>query len=318
MPAPDQQRIVLTGSSGTLGQHIMKALCKEPGTTLLALVRDQPKSVDAQSDVLFERVDFDCPQRTTEIIAQFQPHWIIHSAATGLQRPFPTWSELVRFNVETSVHLCECAARVQSCRFMHISTGFAYREQRRPLTESDPLESYHPYGASKAAADLLVRSAAARLGVPLTVVRPFSFTGDFDRKGLFASILCAAAEGKDFALTAGVQVRDYCAVSDIAAGIRSAMSLKESDLEIFNLGSGNATALRELIQGIVEELQLQVQLKFGDRPYDRHEPMHLVANITKAQQELNWQPRERLAYAIWELAHRSFPSLHLKKPLRFL
>jgi nucleoside-diphosphate-sugar epimerase len=310
-----EHRILLTGSSGTLGHHLLQLLTERPGTRVRALLRIGSRQPEPTAGVEFVRVNFFNPAALAATVQRFQPTCVIHCAASGMQFPKPEWFDLVRFNVDVSLSLCEIVSYIPGCRFIYVGTGLAYREQgRRPLRESDPLDTPHPYGASKAAADILMRSAAAEFGVPLTVVRPFSFTGEGDdRTRIFPSLLRAAAEGVPLDLSPGDQVRDHCAGRDIAAGILAAAERVET-AGIYNLGSGYTASLRQLLESVVEQLGLTVELRFGARGYAPFEPMHLVADITHARRELDWQPRQNLAFAVWQLAQASFPTLRLKQP----
>lgn len=310
-------RVVLTGASGTLGSHILQLLQLEPDVEILSLHRKESRVTITGANVTHLAVDFFNEGAVREVIAPFRPTCVIHCAATGMEFPRPEWFSLIRFNVDVSITLCECASRSPGCHFIYISTGLVYREQGRPLVEDDPIDTCHPYGASKAAADILVRSAAAEFGVPLTVLRPFSFTGARDdRKRLFSALLKAAADGNEFQLSAGEQVRDHCSAGDIARAACLAMHRRaDADAEVFNVGSGDQTPLRDLIEGVVADLNLSVRLRFGARPYHRFEPMHLVANTERARHVLEWVPQINLSYAVWELAQSCFPTLELRRPI---
>ena len=287
----------------------------------MALLRDGSVVYETNREMICRRIDFSSKAALTEALTEFRPTCVLHCAASGLQFPRPGWFELTRFNVDVSIDLCEAAAAVPGCHFVYISTGLSYRDQSRPLLESDPLDTLHPYGASKAAADMLVRSAAAEFEMPLTVFRPFSFTGVGDPPSrLFSSLLRAAAESTPLNLSPGSQVRDHSATADIAAGIVAAVLAPPPPAGtpcIFNLGSGNRIPLRRLIQSVVEELGLKVEMNFGARDYARHEPMYLVADTTRAQEMLGWRPKLNLAYSVWELAQAIHPSLQLKRPQQF-
>ena len=104
---------------------------------------------------------------------------------------------------------------------------------------------------------------------------------------------------------------------DIAAGILAAAFPGEATTprsDIYNLGSGSTQTLRTLMEDILAQLGLKVDLRFGIRNYARFEPRFLVADIARAQRELDWQPRKNLAFAVWELAQASFSTLQLKRP----
>lgn len=316
------ERVVVTGSSGTLGHHLLRLFAAHPDMEALALLRAGSRTPQAAGNIRFERVDFFATESLRNVIRSFAPTCVIHCAASGTQFPKPDWFDLIRFNVDVSLAICECLSTVPGCRLVYVGTGLAYRDQGRPLREDDALDTPHPYGASKAAADILIRSAAAEFGVPLTVVRPFSFTGEADEgTRLFPSLLRAAAEGRPMELSPGDQIRDHCAAEDIAAGIFAAAfpgGKPDPSAVVYNLGSGNIRSLRDLLEGIVGELGLRADLRFGARDYARFEPMCLVADTAKAKQELAWTPRTNLAHAVWRLARTTFPSLQLKEPKQWI
>lgn len=315
---PHAHRVVLTGASGTLGRNFLNVVAPDPMVRVLALLREGSRELLASPQLETARVDFADSAAVRRRIEQFEPTCLIHCAATGMAFPKTRWFDLIRFNVDMSIDMCQSVAGLPGCHFIYISTGLAYRETGRPLHEDDALDTLHPYGASKAAADMLVRSAAAEFGVAVTVLRPFSFTGLWDdRSRLFPSLLRAAAEGRKVDLSPGDQHRDHCSARDIAEGIVAAIHAAPHDPtqpRIYNLGSGNPSTLRSVIRRVMNELELEINLDFGARGYAPHEPMHLVADIEKARREIGWQPRHNLAHAVWQLACESFPQLKVREP----
>ena len=317
MAKPDEaKRFVVTGASGTLGSRVIHQLAARKGIKVLALLREESRIRIPHDGIEYRRLDFFDREACRAVLREFEPECMIHCAASGVQIPKPKWFELIRFNVDTTIHLCECLAEQGNCRFVFISTGLAYRETGRPLTEEDALDTRHPYGASKAAADLLVRAAAAEFGVPLTVLRPFSFTGmNDDGNRLFPALLRAVRDGTTVDLSPGTQVRDHCAVDDVAeAVLKSAGDRGTATLGVFNIGSGRDARLREIVEEVIDALALKVKLRWGGRDFSHFEPMHLVADTTRAREGLKWEAHTSLAYAIWELARASFPTLKVRKP----
>jgi nucleoside-diphosphate-sugar epimerase len=312
-------RIVLTGASGMLGRAILKQLTHRSDATVVALYRNvsPPKLAPNMEGRI---VDFDSSDGIEALLREIQPTIFIHTAATGMQFPRPAPSELTRVNIELPVQLAEAAARIPNCRLVHVSSGLAYTDKGRPLREDDALGTLHPYGASKMEAEKRLQTFARGRDFSLTVLRPFSFTGEGDTGSrLFPSLLSSAAAGRPFEMSGGDQVRDHSSVNDIARGVVAAafFSLRDASApRIFNLGSGDTRPLRELVSAVVKELGLKLDIRFGARPYSESEPMFMVADTTRAHNELHWRTKESVAQAVWQLARSSLPSLQLKEPPR--
>jgi nucleoside-diphosphate-sugar epimerase len=285
------RRVLVTGASGTLGYNIVRLFARDPDHQLVLPLRTlHPELFHRYSNVHMRQADLSDTPELGRILRDASPDVIIHCAA------------------------------VPECHFIYISTGLAYRQQGRPLRETDPVESLHPYGVSKAAADLLLQAAAAEFGRTLTILRPFSFTGLHDGGArLFPSLLNAAVTGEPFRLSPGEQVRDFCAVDDIAAAVLAASqrSDKRDLVEIFNVGSGLSKTIRAVVEEVCGELELPVDLQFGALPYPGNEPMHLVADLGKIE-KLGWRPNTPLSYAVWQLAQAQTPELKLRQPERAL
>ncbi len=310
-------KVLLTGATGSLGRTLLDVFLDEKTSPIevVALTRG-PHDLPPHERVHYVSCDLQDEKRTSQVLERERPDWILHAAVLGVRPPRPTLRDLVEFNVNVSLRLFEQAGRVPGCQFLYASSGLAYRDQGRPLRESDPLETRHGYGASKAAADSLLQAAALEAKRPLTIVRPFSFSGPHERPGgLIYGLLQAAVGRTPMTLTSGLQVRDYCSAADVAEGMASCLTHQREDLiEIWNLGSGRETPLRALLAELCETLHLEVELHWGQKPLPAGEPAHLVGDCSRARQYLGWHPRRNLAASVWELARRRFPFLQLPRP----
>jgi nucleoside-diphosphate-sugar epimerase len=299
-----------------LGYHVVRALLQDPLNQVTVAVRDPDNPLLADLPVRKVRVDFGDLSQLRQVVRSARPDAVIHAAASGLRNPKPNWFETARFNVDVTLRLFEATCELVDCHFVHISSGMVYKENGRPLLESDPLDTLHPYAASKAGGDILIRAAAIEFKRRLTVLRPFSFTGLHDATGhLFPSLLSAACHRRPCEMTSGTQIRDFCAVEDVADGVvRSLDFASETPLEVINLGSGAALSVRQLVENVCEELELPVELQWGAKHHHPFEPQHLVADVQRARRLLGWQATTSLAFAVWQLAKAAFPNLRTKAP----
>lgn len=320
MLRPHLHRVLITGASGTLGYNVVQHLgVKHPKTRLHILMRSADPGLFANlPNVTMEQVDMADTARLTQAVEQFQPNAIIHCAASGVRPSKIDYFDFVDLNVSATLHLFRASCAIDGCHFINVSTGLVYGSQERPCREGDPVNTLHPYGASKAAADCLLRAGAERLGRHLTIVRPFSFTGIHDGGDrLFPSLLQAARDRTPFAMSAGTQLRDFCAVQDVVDAITLILEEGEqTSRDIFNVGSGLSVSLGRIVHSVARQLELDVEIQLGARPFHPLEPANLVADISRTQ-SLGWNPKINLAYAVWQLAHSKYPDLTVAKPEQY-
>lgn len=313
-------RVLITGASGTLGYNIVQNLgVKHPETCLHILMRTADPGLFAKlSNVTIEQVDMADTARLTQSVEQFRPNAIIHCAASGVRPSKIDYFDFVDLNVSATLHLFRASCNIDGCHFINVSTGLVYGSQERPCREGDPVNTLHPYGASKAAADCLLRAGAERLGRHLTIVRPFSFTGIHDGGDrLFPSLLQAARGRTPFAMSAGTQLRDFCAVQDVVEAITLILEEGEqTSRDIFNVGSGLSVSLGRIVHSVARQLELNVEIQLGARPFHPLEPANLVADISRTQ-SLGWSPKINLAYAVWQLAKAQYSDLTVAKPEQY-
>jgi len=321
MPKPHLTRVLITGATGTLGYNIVRQLAaKYPCMALRVLMRRINKELFADlHTVTLEQADMFDPAAGSRAIREFQPEAIIHCAASGVRPPSIGYFELIELNASATLHLFQASCELERCHFIHISTGLVYGNQNRPCREGDPVNTLHPYGASKAAADCMLRAGAERLQRHLTIVRPFSFTGLHDGGDrLFPSLLRAAAAERPFRMSQGTQIRDFCAVQDVVEAVTLILEDGEQPgHDIFNVGSGLSISLGRLVRSVCRQLDLNVDICFGAVPFQPMEPANMVADISRMR-ALGWRPRTNLAYAVWELARSQHPELPVSKPQEFL
>ncbi len=157
------RRLLITGGTGTLGYNVYRLLSGDPRYELYLPVRSlRPELFGSNRQAHVFPLDLADRSQVREVVEQIQPDMVVHLAASGLRPPKPAWFEMTNFNVEGTLRLFEACCALKRCHFIYISSGLVYREQGRPLSETDALDTLHPYGASKAAADWLLR---ARCGI---------------------------------------------------------------------------------------------------------------------------------------------------------
>lgn len=239
-------------------------------------------------------------------------------------------------NYEGTRRLVAAALKTGVKSFLFASTCSVYGESKEDfLSEESPTSPLSPYAESKAHCEqLLLKAAQEHSDFKVGIIRCFNVAGaHLDASDLTpsfrvgqmtrrASLLIHVAarascgiepyvslRGVDYPTSDGTCIRDFVHVDDVAelfALTLLSLSLDRRNL-VLNCGSGQGHSVSEILSLFSEVSRVRLRIiNSGRRPGD---PSRLVANITRAQQELSWTPRRSNSKIIcqssflWEQFH---------------
>ncbi|MDP3160395.1 MAG: NAD(P)-dependent oxidoreductase [Reyranella sp.] len=231
--------------------------------------------------------------------------WIFNAAAYGVD-PGQTDAAAARLaNAELPLAFVDLAHRAGARALVHVGSCFEYAEPavRRPLRESDPLETAKTYNATKVAGSLAVVEAARQAGLNAIVARLFGVYGASERPWrLLPWIHDRLARGLPVPLSEGSQVRDYLYIEDAAAGlIALAASISEAPRapSIVNLCSGAGVTVRRFAETLAGTLGTPREfLQFGAIPMRPREVAYLVGDVGYLNSLTRWRPAYTLERGI--------------------
>jgi len=182
---------------------------------------------------------------------------VVHFAAEShVDRSIVGSDDFVTTNCFGTNVVMDTARRLKIERVVHIGTDEVYGSvEVGSSTEDDPLEPRSPYSASKAASDLIALSYHHTYGLPVTVTRCTNNFGPYQYPEkaipLFTTNLLDG--GKVPLYGDGLNERDWLYVDDHCAGVHLVLH-KGSAGEIYNIGAGNETPNRVLVDKLLELL----------------------------------------------------------------
>jgi nucleoside-diphosphate-sugar epimerase len=217
----------------------------------------------------------------------------------------------VQTNIIGTLNLLELCRQRGIRKFVLASTSSLYGANA-PLPTPETADSDHPlqpYAASKKGAEALCHSYHSLYGLDLTVVRYFTVYGPAGRPDMSMFRFTKwISEGQPLQLYGdGEQSRGFTYVDDVARGTIAA--LRPLGYEIINLGGHEVVSMNVLIKMLAEII--------GREAIVEHLPPNLAdmltnqADITRADQLLNWQPqvnlREGLQHVVdWYTAEQAW------------
>ncbi len=296
------QRILVTGGCGFIGANfIRQELQTEPALEIinvdkLTYAGNLANLADVEGDSRYQFVRGDICDR--EVISRLlQTHEVTavinFAAETHVDRSIHDSSPFLRTNVIGTQTLLDCCRQHQVARYVQVSTDEVYGSlgDSGKFTEVTPLAPNSPYSASKAGADLLVRSYCQTYGFPAVITRCSNNYGPFQfPEKLIPLFITNAMRDQSLPVYGtGLNVRDWIHVRDHCRGISLAWRNGRTG-EVYNFGGDSELTNLELTNRLLDALQKPRSLvKFvPDRP--GHDHRYAIDN-SKARRELGWAPQ---------------------------
>lgn len=256
-------RAFLTGGAGFVGGFLVRHL-EERGDD----VRLLPHGVDV----------LDGERLATEL-AGAAPDVVYHLAAlTHVGRSWDEPAATFSVNALGTLNLLEAARRLTPApAVLLVSSAEVYGSgEGAPLSEGAPLVPVTPYAASKVAAEYLGVQAFAGRGLRVLRVRPFNHVGPGQSDAFVVSALARRVAEAELAGGGVVRVgnlsprRDVTDVRDVVRAYRLVAERGEAG-EVYNVCSGRALAVSELLERLVDLARCDVEVVFDPalaRPVD--------------------------------------------------
>ena len=201
----------------------------------------------------------------------------------------------IKTNVLGTQALLDACVKYGIKRFHQISTDEVYGDlaldSKERFNENSSLKPSSPYGASKAAADLLTLSYYKTYGLPITISRSSNNYGKHQHEEkLIPKTIKMAVAGMQIPIYGdGKNVRDWLHVDDHCRAIDLILYAGKIG-EIYNIGAGNEISNLDLVKQILSILQKDESLISFVEDRKGHDRRYSI-NAQKLKTELGWQPQ---------------------------
>jgi UDP-glucose 4-epimerase len=261
-----------------------------------------------------------CDFDATKAVFAAEPNieGIIHFAALksvpeSVEKPLLYYKN----NIESLVNLLQLANEFSIKSFVFSSSCSVYGNATDlPVTEQTPLtDAESPYAHTKQIGEAIIKAQAKKSNTKFILLRYFNPVGAHesgeigeDTTDVITAVvprITGTAIGKfplftvlgtDYPTRDGSCIRDYIHVMDIANAHTKALEYaaqeKNSEVEIFNLGTGNGVTVLEAIQSFERVGGQKLNYKLGDRRAG--DVVAIYADNQKAVTQLGWQIRRDL------------------------
>lgn len=286
-------RVLLTGASGFVGSYVLRRLLAEADAEVAALVRRPAQAWRIREDLKKARVfeaGLEDSAAVEAALASFRPTHLVHLAWSGvLGRNRNDSAQYV--NVHQSMRLLEAALDAGTRHFVGLGSQAEYGPCQARIDESVPTAPTTFYGAAKLSTRLMAERMCELRGARFAWLRLFSSYGPQDSpEWMIPYLTLKLLHGERPAVTAAEQLWDYIFVDDAASAI-VAVARRDDASGVFNLGSGSAPRLRDIIEKVRDAIDPSLPIGFGEVAYRPDQVMHLEADTGRLARSTGWGPQ---------------------------
>lgn len=285
---PGVRRVLVTGATGCIGRHILPLLVERGWDVHAITSRETPSGLPGQ--VIWHRANLLDAAQMNAVVQRARASHLLHLAwfiAPGRWATAPEnfdWLQASLALVRTfKAAGGERLVTAGSC--LEYDWGYGYCiEERTPCTP------HTVYGVCKHALQTLTSALSGDGAMTSAWGRIFFVYGPHEHPDrLVASVIRSLLAGQPAHCSHGNQVRDYLFAGDVADAF---VTLLESDMTgPVNIASGRAVALRDIVTHIGRLIGRAELIRLGAIAAAPTDVPLVVADTTRLQRDLEWQPR---------------------------
>ena len=281
-------RILVTGSTGFVGQNLVRQFAAENKHELICLVRDTDKAKSLFGDKVRLVAISDMGHLNDSPLDA-----VIHLASFLTSRDDDeVIDKILDANITFGVKLMNALRNHKCLKFINLGSFAEYRNG----TEAP--ESAYLYTATKRAFRPLLDYYASLSDWDYVHLVPYTIYGGINnQKKLIDFVRDSLDASEPVAMSPGMQVSDFIHVNDVIDCIRffvdNTSKWDGQKGEEYHLGTGRGTSIRELASMMEQATGKKCNIQWGGRSYRERDIMYAVAPTEKLAQ-LGWQAKIRL------------------------
>ncbi|MGZ3864201.1 MAG: NAD-dependent epimerase/dehydratase family protein [Bacteroidia bacterium] len=232
-----------------------------------------------------------------EILNQIRPKTIFNLAAYGAYSKQKEYKKIYDTNFNSTVNLIEILKELGFSAYIHAGSSSEYGINSAAPKEDDNLVPNSHYAVSKVASYFAVKYYGKSEDLPVAHLRLYSAYGPWEEPDRLIPVLIAKARQKKYPPFVDPLIsRDFIYVDDIcSACVLAATNISGIKGEVFNIGFGIKTTIKELADTVKEQFKIPHTAEFSAMPNRNWDVTDWYSNSEKAKNILNWKAEIKLA-----------------------
>ncbi len=286
-----KKKILITGSSGTIGTGLVERLLEED---IQFLGVDKRKNEWLLNNLNGSLMLGDLRDKSTFKQIPEDIDMVIHLAANARVYDLVVSPDLAFENYEVLFKTLEFARERGIKRFIFASSREVYGNTKKEILREDDADIGNcesPYTSSKIGGEALVHAYRKCYGIGAVILRFSNVYGRYDKSDrIIPLFIRRCKEGRELVVFGKEKYLDFTYMDDNISGICLTMDkFDEVDGEVFNIAHGSGTRLTCLAQLIINQMGRNVGIRIEENRTG--EVIKYVADISKARERLGYNPR---------------------------
>jgi len=241
------KKILVTGCTGFIGQHLCDVLLETPNVILRRVIRDESQKNYNAENIVISNID----ENTIWSDALKDVEIVVHLAARAhiiAEKSKNALEEFRKVNTDGTLCLAEQAAANGVKRFVFLSSiGVNGIKNSKPFLYSDAPNPSEDYAVSKLEAEQGLKAISKKTGMEFVIIRPPLVYGK-KAPGNFATLLKLARTNIPLPLGAIKNKRSFIAVTNLVDLIITCAEHASAADEIFLTSDGNDISTTEFLR----------------------------------------------------------------------
>ena len=290
------KKVLIFGIGGFVGGYLAREFL-DCGYVVYG--SDKEKTNLISEEVKFQEGDILDPEQVNQIIEKDSPDIVVNLAA--ISSVGASWNipqATISVNVVGALNIMEAARKCSVMpKVMFIGSSEEYAASYAPINEETPLDANNPYGISKMTQERFAQVYRERYGMKIYCVRPFNHTGIGQRDCFVLPSFCKQVADIEKAGKTGVikvgnlaAERDFSDVRDIVRAYRMIVESEDCS-KIYNVGSGRAYSLNELLEYIISLSNQKITIEVDPARVRPIDTPRICCDYSEIEKNLGWKPK---------------------------
>lgn len=253
-------KILVLGSEGFVGNNLVDGLSENHEVLCADLVSDSKHDNYQQFDIKNQE-SVDNLIQNVDVVIDLVAHSLVSSLDGSVEN--------AKVNIIGLLHVLE------SCRKNNIKKIiFTSASSLVGVPESEHVSETHlttpktAYGITKLTSEHYLRLYNELYDLNYTIFRFFNIYGPYQKNGLIPTLFNRISKNEPLTVFGkGDQIRDYVFIEDIIPFFENAISSSNSNNSIFNMGTGQGTSIKQIIQILSDTMNKDPVIEYkSERP----------------------------------------------------